>query len=163
MFAGKVEDLKAFMSALLIGESFDSWEVVEAKAETFFELSVNGRVKKSFFDAEDEITREFVSWKEIKELFYRMIKGKRLPGLLRIVLCADMEKTEELRKNSGADALEQGSRLLLNIRYSNGECIVTGGVSHQSFSLDKSLEQAWDKELQDILKNKGIVVSTHIS
>ena len=42
MFSGTVEELKLFMSVLLRGELFDSWEVTEAKVETFFELSVNG-------------------------------------------------------------------------------------------------------------------------
>lgn len=163
MFSGTIEDLKSFMSALLIGDTFDSWEVVEAKAETFFELSVNGRIRKSFFDNEDDVIREFVVWKEIKDFFYRMIKGKRLPGLFRIVLCAEEQATEEFLKKCGADTSEKGSRLLLNIRYSNGECSVTGGVSHQTFSLDKTLEQAWDQELQRILKEKGIIVSTRIS
>ena len=50
MFSGTVEELKPFMAVLLKGDLFDSWEVTEAKVETFFELSVNGRLKKDFFD-----------------------------------------------------------------------------------------------------------------
>ena len=39
MVSGTIEELKSFMSLLLKGELFDSWEVIEAKVETFFETT----------------------------------------------------------------------------------------------------------------------------
>ena len=80
MFSGTVEELKSFMAVLLRGELFDSWEVTEAKVETFFELSVNGRLKKDFFEEPDAVNRDFAKWGEVKEIFFQAIKGKRLPG-----------------------------------------------------------------------------------
>ena len=98
MFSGTVEELKSFMAVLLRGELFDSWEVTEAKVETFFELSVNGRLKKDFFEETETVNRDFVKWGEVKEIFFQTIKGKRLPGMLRIVLAADREWTERILK-----------------------------------------------------------------
>lgn len=157
MFAGTVEDLKLFMSELLIRDTFDSWEVVEARAETFYELSINGRIKRSFFDDETEVPRDFVTWKEIKDVFYRMIRGKRLPGLFRLVLCKEMTETERILRECGHSECE-GSRLLLNIRYGDGRCVLTSGVSHKSFTMDRSLEQTWEAELRQFMKQKGIAI-----
>ncbi len=160
MFAGTVEDLKSFMALLLRGELFDSWEVVEAKVETFFELSVNGRLKKDFFDEQEALQRDFAKWGEVKEIFFQAIKGKRLPGMLRIVLAADRAWTERILNECGRTKEEAGASLYLNVRYSANGCQVVSGVSHTGFTLDKTLDSAWDTEIQEFFKKSGIVVST---
>lgn len=159
MFSGKPEELKVLMSQLLVGELFDAWEVVEAKAETFFEIAVNGRMKKGFFDEPEAVQREFVLWKDVKDFFYRMVKGKRLPGMLRIVLRAGAEQETEVKQKQGIR--EEGISFLLNIRFENGACQLVSGVSHTQFSLDKSADIAWDTELQEFFKQNQIIVSTH--
>ena len=160
MFSGTVEELKAFMAVLLRGELFDAWEVTEAKVETFFELSVNGRLKKDFFEEPEAVRRDFVRWGEIKEIFFQAVKGKRLPGMLRIVLAADKEWTEQILKECGKAQEEAGASLYLNIRYSANGCQVVSGVSHVGFTLDKTLDNAWDVALLEFFKRNGITVST---
>ena len=160
MFSGTVEELKSFMALLLRGELFDGWEVIEAKVETFFELSVNGRLKKDFFDEPETVQREFARWGEVKEIFFQAIKGKRLPGMLRIVLAADREWTERILNECGKAKEEAGASLYLNIRYSANGCQVVSGVSHAGFTLDKTLDSVWDAELQGFFKKNGIIVST---
>jgi len=160
MYSGTIEELKTFMALLLRGELFDTWEVTEAKVETFFELSVNGRLKKDFFEEPVEPHRDFVKWGEIKDLFFQAIKGKRLPGMLRIVLAADREWTERIVRECGKEKEEAGAALFLNIRYTAAGCQVISGVSHVGFTLDKTLDNAWDGALQEFFKRNGIIVST---
>lgn len=161
MFSGTVEDLKSFMALLLRGELFDSWEVTEAKVETFFELSVNGRLKKDFFEEPETVNRDFAKWGEVKEIFFQTIKGKRLPGMLRIVLTAKKEWTDQILKDCGREKEEAGAALYLNIRYSANGCQVISGVSHAGFTMDKTLDTVWDTVLQAFFKKNGITVSTH--
>ena len=161
MFAGTIEELKPFMTVLLKGELFDNWEVTEAKVETFFELSVNGRLKKDFFEEPSEVHREFAKWGEVKEIFFQAIKGKRLPGMFRVVLAAEQEWTEQILRDCGREKEEAGAVLYLNLRYTTSGCQVVSGVSHAGFTMDKTLEYAWDATLQDFLKKNGIIVSTH--
>ncbi|MBR6537714.1 MAG: hypothetical protein IKT67_11000 [Lachnospiraceae bacterium] len=160
MFSGTVEELKTFMAVLLRGELFDAWEVTEAKVETFFELSVNGRLKKDFFEEPETVQRDFAKWGEIKEIFFQAVKGKRLPGMMRIVLAADREWTERILNECGKVQEEAGASLFLNIRYSANGCQVVSGVSHAGFTLDKTLDHAWDAALQEYFKRNGIAVST---
>lgn len=161
MFSGTVEELKSFMALLLRSDLFDAWEVTEAKVETFFELSVNGRLKKDFFEESETITRDFAKWGEVKEIFFQAIKGKRLPGIFRIVLAAEQEWTEQILKECRKEKEEAGAVLYLNIRYSANGCQLISGVSHAGFTMDKTLDVAWDTALQEFLKKNGIVVSTH--
>ncbi len=160
MVSGKVEELKTFMGLLLKGELFDDWEVTEAKVETFFELSLNGRLKKDFFEEPETLNREFVKWGEVKELFFQAIKGKRLPGMFRVVLTADRVRTEQLVKACGREKEEAAAALYLNIRYAAGSCQLVSGVSHTDFTMDKALDMAWDAAVQEYLKQNGIIVST---
>jgi len=160
MFSGTVEELKPFMALLLRGELFDSWDVTEAKVETFFELSVNGRLKKDFFEEPDSVQRDFARWGEIKEIFFQAIKGKRLPGMLKIVLAADRAWAEQILCECGKEKEEAGASFYLNIRYSANGCQVVSGVSHVGFTMDKTLDTAWDEVLRDFFKKNGIIVST---
>ncbi|MBQ8547726.1 MAG: hypothetical protein IJ427_04430 [Lachnospiraceae bacterium] len=160
MFSGTVEELKSFMALLLRGELFDAWEVTEAKVETFFELSVNGRLKKDFFEEPETVQRDFAKWGDVKEIFFQAIKGKRLPGMLRIVLAADRTWTERILEECGKAREEAGASLYLNIRYSANGCQLVSGVSHAGFTMDKTLDLAWDAALQGFLKKNGIIVST---
>lgn len=160
MFAGTVEELKAFMAVLLKGTLFDTWEVTEARAETFFALSVSGRLKKEFFEEPDMPERNFAEWGEVKGLFYQAIRGKRLPGVLQVVLAAEKKWTEQILSECGKEREEAGAVLYLNIRYTAGNCQLVSGVSHPGFTMDKTLDAAWDTALQGFLKINGIIVST---
>lgn len=160
MFSGNVEELKSFMAVLLKGELFDAWEVTEAKVETFFELSVNGRLKKDFFDAPEHVQRDFAKWGEVKEIFFQAIKGKRLPGMFRVVLAAERDRTEQILRDCGKEREEAGASLYLNIRYAAGNCQFISGVSHVGFTLDKTLDDAWDRAVLAFFKENGIVIRT---
>lgn len=161
MYAGKIEELKRFMSLLLAGKLFDDWYLFEAKAETFFELRVNGRLKKEFSEELTEEKREFIRWGEIRELFFSAIKGKKLPGLLFLVLAADEKRKEKVLIDCGKEQEEANSFLCLNLKYTSEGCILTAGVSHAGFTMDKSLDRAWDAEIENFLKQNGII-STHL-
>lgn len=160
MFFATVEELKNFMSILLRGALFDAWEVTEARVETFFELSINGRLKQDYFEEEEKRDRVFAKWGEVKEIFFQAVRGKRLPGMLRVVLAADREWTEKILSECGKEREEAGAVLYLNIRYTASGCQLVGGVSHPGFTMDRTVDMAWDAALQGFLKTNGIVVST---
>lgn len=160
MFAAKVEDVKKMMGALLVGEIFDGFLCVEAKAETYYKMSVNGRVKKEFFGEEEAYGEEFMSWKDAKEFFYRMIRGKRLPGSIRVVLAADGATVTRIAQENNVSP--EGIGLYLNLQYEKGSCLLTGGVSRPGFTMDRTLENAWDAYLEQFFKQNEIAVSTHL-
>ena len=44
----------------------------------------------------------------------------------------------------------------INLRFSQGEVIITTGVSYNIFTLDKSAEKAWDEYIPSFLESNGI-------
>ena len=148
MVSFQVEELGKFMSMLLSGDAFDTWNVVEAKAETFCEIHLNGRIKKEFFDTEErEELAEYAAWSEVKPLFYQAIKGKKLPLSFTVVLMLPAKAVSE----------QAGDKRFLNIRYTKQGCVLTTGFAQTLFSLDKTAEQEWDTLAGELLKEKGIL------
>ena len=56
-----------------------------------------------------------------------------------------------------ADKEAQEGKRFLNIRYTKQGCVITTGYSRQTFSLDKTAEQAWDVLAGEWMKEKGIL------
>lgn len=140
-----IEELGKFMSMLLSGDTFDTWEVIEAKADTFCEVRLSGKIKKDFFDTEErETLPEYAKWQDVKPLFYQAIKGKKLPLAFSVVLLLPNKE-------------EQDGKRFMNIRYTKQGCVITTGYAQQTFSLDKTAEQAWDVLAGEWLKEKGIL------
>ena len=52
MLALKINDVKNFMNQLLIGDTFDSFSLVEASITTFSNFTIDGKIHKDFFDTD---------------------------------------------------------------------------------------------------------------
>lgn len=49
MLALKINDVKSFMNQLLIGDTFDSFSLVEASITTFSNFTIDGKNPQRFF------------------------------------------------------------------------------------------------------------------
>ena len=115
-------DTKKCMNALLLHPAFDSF------------LFIEGDI-----------------WKELREFCLSLIKGKRTPLGFHFVLSMSAPNIARLLEQehlSFAPADVQG--LYLNFKYDGTKLSCTTGTSMNLFTLDKSLEQAWDKMAQRI-------------
>ena len=74
MLALKINDVKNFMNQLLIGDTFDSFSLVEASITTFSNFTIDGKIHKDFFDTDTVQNMNFndsdyCHWKEILLFF----------------------------------------------------------------------------------------------
>ena len=163
MIALQIQDIKNFMSRLLLSQTFDHFLVVEGSITTYNTFSIDGRLRKDFF-TEEELAeramddREFSLWKEIRPFCFDLIKGKKTPLGFKFVFQLSRENTVKLLSGSGITSIlpENVSGLLLNIRYDeNGlSCITAANLN--LFTMDKSLEHAWDEMVKRFLKQQEI-------
>ena len=82
----------------------------------------------------------------MKPFCYSIIRGKQTPLQFKFVFRLSYEKVRHAVDKSGI-SLEPDhiNGLFLNIQYSAGQLICTTGTSVSTFSLDKSLDQMWDR------------------
>lgn len=151
MLSKTVENKKQFMSLLLKESAFDKFLVRTISLRTSVVYEMDCTLDKSWFDSEEaEGHEKYASWAEMRPVVFNLIKGKHLPGYMKIVLSASPSAMEQIHKNAAA--------LFINIIFENNILYITTGCSQKVFSLDRSLEQTWDETAQKLFKKLGIIL-----
>lgn len=161
MVALKIEDVKAFTTKLFVKEAFDSFLVREVNIVTYNSFTIDGHIRQGYYSGEElEENRigELSSWSMLRPFCFSLIKGKKLPGSFRIVLQLPPKGAEKFAAGLGAGI--NGSQiqgLYLNIRYEDGALYCVTGTSLSFFTMDKTLEEEWDRAVKAFLKSQEIV------
>ena len=86
MIALALTDVKECMSKLLLSETFDPFLFIEGEIMTFGTFSMDGYLKKDFYEEGTAPEREYALWKDMREYCFSLIKGKRTPLGFKFVL-----------------------------------------------------------------------------
>lgn len=163
-------DIKKFMNCLLVKETFDNFLLEEATITTYNTFTIDGHIQSDFYSAEELEAlpdKTLSTWGVIRPHCFNLIKGSKLPLRFKIVLKASTAYTEKLlNENSVGLSVKDVGGLYINIRYDSKRSITgeeTGNASLDCismaslniFSMDKTLEKAWDsvcvKSIEGIL------------
>ena len=157
MIALTLTEVKECMGKLLLSELFDPFYFIEGEIVTFGKFSLDGYLNKEFFDKEEAPEREYALWKDVREYCFSLIKGKRTPLSFKFILGLSNSNIEKLLLQQELDFKPQDVRgLYINLKYDGQNLLCTTGTSMNLFTMDKSLEQAWDKMIQKFFIQKGI-------
>ena len=147
---------KNCMSHLLLKPTFDGFSFIEGEITTFNKFTIDGYIQKDFFEEAPEQTHS--DWKDIREFCFSLIKGKRTPLGFKFVLSLAPRHFEKFIETSGVEGFEASNvkGLYLNFKYdgTNLQCVT--GTSISIFTLDKSLENAWDEYVQKFFSKMEI-------
>lgn len=157
MIALSLTEVKECMSKLLLSEIFDAFLFIEGEIVTFNTFHMDGYLQKDFFDGDSLPAREYSLWKDIREYCFSLIKGKRTPLSFKFVLGLSKSNIEKLIQQQGLDFRPEDVRgLYINLKFDgqNLQCIT--GTAMTLFTMDKSLEQAWDNMVQKFFTQKEI-------
>ncbi len=151
-------NVKEFMNILLRSDVFDSFLLSEGSITTYMAFHLDGRCRSDFFSPEDEpyaqVSQEkYIPFSLARPVCFDLIKGKRTPSSFHFVFQLSSENQAKTLASIGSNFLpEDISGMYLNLKYQNQQLTCTTGVSCRVFSLDKSLEQAWDELVKRFLK-----------
>lgn len=162
MISLKIAEMNRFMGKLLKGEEFDSFLLKEGFLRTNMEYRFQGRVFPEYFDTEErgQLKGEYVFWSELKPFVFELIKGKKTPLAFSFTLLLAQEAVAEFLERYGVSVGEDKPSLYLQIRFEHGIGRVVTGTARNTFTLDKSLDEAWDAEAAHLLKGMEIAVET---
>ena len=147
---------KNCMSHLLLKPTFDEFSLVEGSIVTFNKFTIDGFLQKDFYEEAPE--KEYSDWRDLREFCFNIIKGKRTPLSFKFVLSlskADFEKFLSANELDGFRP-ENIQGLYLNFRYDGTSLQCVTGTSLNMFTLDKSLENAWDEYVQKFFSKMEI-------
>ena len=162
MLAIQIKDVKTFMSKLLSGKAFDSFLLEEAQIQTFNTFVIDGHQNHEFYTKEELedcelFPYEFSEWKNMKSICFQLIKGKKVPTLMKITLHKKPEEVHALLEKEGG--LEYESVLkafVMTIKYDINGLLLTTGTSFHTFLMDKTVDQLWDRTFRKFLTEQGI-------
>ncbi|MBY0757959.1 MULTISPECIES: DUF5721 family protein [Sellimonas] len=138
---------KKCMSALLLSDAFDSFSFIEGEITTFCTFQIDGTYHPSFYgDTAETPDERQIRWKQIREYCFSLIKGKQTPLHFRLIFSLPPENIRKLLETEGLP-LRPGDvkGLYLNFKYDGTKLVCTTGTSLNLFTMDKSLEHAWDR------------------
>ncbi len=146
---------KTCMNHLLLKDTFDSYLFIEGDITTYNTFHIDGFLHKEFFD--EEPTEKYSHWKDVREYCWSIMRGKRTPLNFRIVLSLSPAATAAFLTQEGITGYGPAdiTGLYLNFRYDGETLTCVTGISTAKFSLDKTLEQAWDAYAEKLLNAVG--------
>lgn len=156
MIAFALTNTKDFMSHLLLSDTFDHFAFIEGEIVTFNTFRIDGFIQKEFFDSDAELP-EYSPWKNVRDYCLSLIKGKRTPLSFRFIFSLSGKNIERLIVQNSLPADPQSVQgLYLNIHYDGTNLSCVTGTSFKTFSMDKTLEHAWDEMVEKFFVQKKI-------
>ncbi len=151
-----IENIKNFTTHLFAGETFDGFLVTEASFSTITNITIDGHINQDFMGEAElalpENREGAVYWKKLRPLCYEIIKGQKVPLRFRIVFMMPSDFVFQFLSSTGLDFEPvQVNGLFLNVNFQDGKLVCTTGTSLKDFTLDKSLEYAWDDQIEKFL------------
>lgn len=160
MIAIQVQDVKVFMSNLLIHNMFDEFLMSEMDLSMAQTFHIDGSLNMGWFST-DELEslegRKLAKWLEVKPIAYHIIKGQKTPNSFKIVFQLNQTQLTKLVSNSGASLTDGDvNGLFMNVKYEKGVLTIITGSSLKVFTMDKSLDNFWDDTVKQFLRKYQI-------
>ena len=154
MISLKILEMNRFMGKLLKGENFDGFLLKEGFLRTNIEYRFQGQLFVDYFDTEEQekLEEKYVYWGELRPTVFELIKGKRTPLAFSFTLLLTKNDTTALLARRQVNVGEDSPSLFLQISFENGTGRIITGTARNTFTLDKSLDEAWDAEVKQLLK-----------
>ncbi|MBE6011910.1 DUF5721 family protein [Anaeropeptidivorans aminofermentans] len=146
-FSVPLSEVKDFMASLFKKDVFDFFEVRGVEIITFTKFEISAIISS---DEEDERTRNFCIWEELRPYAFDIIKGNKKPKAIKIIFSMPQEKAEVLHQNAGA--------LYLNLIYNGNEINLSTATSQKTFALNKELDLVWEEYIKNFFKENKIAV-----
>ena len=147
------------MSELLLQNTFDAFSLVSAEITTYATFSIDGYLQKEYFTQEElePSSSEYTLWQNVKEHCLSLIKGKRTPLRFKFVFALPVDKMNALLKAAELSiSSEEIQGLYLNFQYNGTQLQCTTGSSLRTFSMDKSVEYAWDSAVEVLFRKHDV-------
>lgn len=154
----EIENLKKFTSALFAHDNFDGYLVTEASFSTITNITIDGHINQEYMGEAElalpENKEKVVYWKKLRPLCYEIIKGQKVPLRFKIVFMMPSDVVLKFLDDAGLDFEPvEVNGLFLNLLFQDGKLTCTTGTSMKAFTIDKSLEIAWDDQVERLMKS----------
>ena len=164
MLALNIPELKNFMNQLLCSDTFDHFLLKEAtiQKDAVWNFWRNGHTGLLFQwrIRRTGVIRPCVSaLRQSAPALLWSDQGKTDTSYFKFVFLLSPDNLSRTLASMQTPFTPQDvTGMFLNLKFQNGNLMLTTGVSYRIFSTDKSLEHEWDRLVEIFLKNHNIVI-----
>ena len=155
-----ITNVKAFMSQLLVKDTFDHFLLSEATITTYNTFQIDGLIHRDYYTEEQLAalsSQEYSLWQTVRPFCFSLVKGSRTPSYMKLIFQLPASITASLIDDNGLDFTpEDINGLFINIKYEHETLTCTTGSSLRIFTLDKSLDQAFEHYIRDLFVHCSI-------
>lgn len=158
----EILDIKLFMQLLFQTETFDTYLFVSSKIKTDINYQLDGTLNTTYYTEDERLSlgidnSAYQTWKNIKEKIFYIIKGKKTPSQLHIVLRLSDEHAKQIigTINSSLNPNDIDA-LFLNILFNEQKLNVTCGISYKIFAINHDLENEFCDNFITLFKSYKI-------
>lgn len=151
MVALEITEIGALIRQMLKENMFDHFLLQEAVIATACEHQIDGSITEGYYTEEEKTQMglsgcRYLPFSFLRPVCFEIMKGKRKPVFFRFVFLLSPKNQESTILHSGCSYRpEDVSGMFLNLTYKNDRLTCTTGISYHIFSMDRSLEQEWDR------------------
>lgn len=150
-------DTRRCMTELLLRETFDTFLFIEGEITTFNRFAIDGYVHKEFYGTDSASTENYSTWDKLRDFCFSIIKGKRTPLDFKFIFSLPEESIRTVIEEKQLDFQPEAVQgMYLNFRYNGSALTCTTGTSLKLFTLDKSLEHAFDQWTREFFSAHSI-------
>ncbi|MBQ9279163.1 MAG: hypothetical protein IJ224_11090 [Lachnospiraceae bacterium] len=146
------KEIKEFLNGLFTEERYDSFYLFSVKLDSAVSYDIDGKINKEFFSEEEfnELTeKEYICWRDIKKTILGFMKDGKLPIKMKLILMFNKDNVNRLIEMNNIPIHPDNVRaLFMNVIYSDNRLSITTGTSLNVFTMDKTLEELWDKTVE---------------
>ncbi|MBE5942569.1 MAG: hypothetical protein E7264_08545 [Lachnospiraceae bacterium] len=155
-------DIKPFMQLLFQTDLMNQYLLVSASITTDLSYTIDGHIQSAFFN-EDELDAlgiqelNYMPWSIAKEKIFHLIKGKKTPTQLKLVLKVSEQEERAIFTDANSSLNSNDiNGLYLNILFQENQLNVICGISYHIFTLDKQIEQEFSDKIITFFKSNNI-------
>ena len=149
---GEIKDIKEFLNGLFTEERYESFYLFSVNLDSAVSYEIDGKINKEFY-SEEELgqleNKDYICWKDIKKSVLGFMHNGKLPVKMKLILMFNKDNINRLIEMNNIPIHPDNVRaLFMNIIYSDNRLSITTGTSLNVFTMDKSLEELWDKTVE---------------
>ena len=160
MISLTIKNIPDFMNKLLIKDIFDKLLLSEATFITGSTYTIDGRINTHFYNSEElEVLpdKQYSTWGVQRPHAFNLIKGSKVPTGMKIIFALSPSTITNLIEKNGIDMdICDIDGLFININYKDDNVTIISGTSLKKFTLDKTLEMAFDSYVLNSFEMAGI-------
>lgn len=171
MIAIEIADIRKIMNKLLLSETFDRFQLIEASITTGNSFYISGAVHPEFYEDPKSVTDAYSLWKDMRPFCLSVIKGKQTPVRFKMVFSMrDKDIRKYLEQHGLAEENDDITSLSFHLHYERKRSVLTGeeveaiddtdcmicttGFARRNFVMDKTVEKLWDKTIEDFIRKQ---------